>query len=93
MSRIRVTRASDVAALNKIFSEEVASRNYHLEISEVEMVKLLRGLAEGGHVLSCGFGIGWTALDWEKGTPMPESVRQLGLLRGILNENMSGAGI
>jgi hypothetical protein len=46
-----------------------------------------------GHPLSCSFGIGWMALDWDKGQPMPENVRRLGMLRGVLNENMDGAGI
>ncbi len=64
--------------------------DYHrFPVEAGETVKLMHAV---GHV-HLDFGPGWVALKWKKGTPMPPEVRQLGLMRGVLNENMYGAGI
>lgn len=39
------------------------------------------------------FGLGWSALEWDKTKPMPKDVELILMKRGFLNENMNGAGI
>lgn len=58
-------------------------------LNDDEMVKLI----QMGHQVEAAFGPGWVALKWKVGEPMPETVQALGLMRGVLNENMYGAGI
>jgi len=60
-----------------------------IPITEKEMANLLRT----GVTVTCAFGPGGAALEWPEGEPMPDAVRQVGLMRGILNRNMDGAGI
>lgn len=60
-----------------------------IPLGEGELAELIK---TGLH-LHCAFGIGGAALIWEPDTPMPEAVRRLGLIRGVLNQNMEGAGI
>lgn len=60
-----------------------------IRIEEDESVELIRS----GLTVRMSFGIGWVALQWDEGEPMPETVRRLGLMRGVLNANMDGAGI
>jgi hypothetical protein len=67
----------------------VASETHRIPITEKETTELIRqGLA-----VNLAFGPGGVALIWEKGTMMPPAVRHLGLMRGVLNENVDGAGI
>jgi hypothetical protein len=75
------------------FLEEVASEDYLFMLTEEESVWLMYATASQGIVLNCSFGPGWLALNWEKGQPRPEPVRLLGLRRGVLNQNVDGAGI
>lgn len=59
-----------------------------IPVTEEEMVKLmLHG------PVTFAFGPGWAGLQCRKDQPLPESVRYLGLLRGVTNENTHGAGI
>jgi len=60
-----------------------------IPITEQEMAKLLRNCG----TVKCAFGTGGAALEWPDGEPMPEAVHQVGLMRGVLNENIDGAGI
>lgn len=46
-----------------------------------------------GHYVEAAFGTGGMALKWRAGEPMPRTVKVVGLMRGLLNENMHGAGI
>lgn len=55
--------------------------------TEHELAELLRTCK----TVHCVLGTG--ALIWDTSKPMPEAVRQLGLMRGVMNENMDGAGI
>jgi hypothetical protein len=64
----------------------------HIPVSEFESVRLLEQSARRGSV-SLAFGTGGVALIWDLTRPMPWSVRALGLMRGILNENTEGLGI
>jgi hypothetical protein len=61
----------------------------YVPVSEIEMVALM----ERFESVSFAFGSGGAALKWEKGTPMPDTVRHVGLMRGVLNQNTDGAGI
>jgi hypothetical protein len=49
-------------------------------------------LSKLGYV-ELGFGPRGAWLTWEEGTEMPPAVRELGMMRGVLNENCQGAGI
>jgi hypothetical protein len=60
-----------------------------IKITEKETIELLRK----GITVDADFGIGWMALRWEEGEPMPRTVREVYSMRGLLNENMDGAGI
>jgi hypothetical protein len=60
-----------------------------IEVTEQELVELIRRFER----LDLVFGPGWVGLKWEEGEPIPEAVKYLGLMRGVLNENMDGAGI
>jgi hypothetical protein len=64
---------------------------------KVELIPLSEGelavLVCQGHRIECAFGTGGVALIWDREKPIPSSVRALGLMRGVLNENMDGAGI
>ena len=62
---------------------------YLIRISEAELVKLIKTVG----FIDCTFGPGGIALIWKKRTPMPEAVRRLGLMRGVINENCDGTGI
>ena len=60
-----------------------------IPITEQEAVSIV----QAGLMLKVKFGPGWMALTWKPGDAMPAAVRHVGLLRGVINENMSGAGI
>ena len=70
-----------------------ASKRHLIEASEKELVELMHKGTENGKVLSLAFGPSGAALIWEEGEPMPWYVEQIGLMRGVLNENCEGAGI
>lgn len=55
--------------------------------TEKELAELIRTCDQ----VHCELGTG--ALIWDTSKPMPRAVRQLGLMRGVLNQNMDGAGI
>lgn len=58
-------------------------------LTEAEFVQVMKRTNE----VNATFGPSGAALIWDKSEPMPEAVRQLGLIRGVLNQNMDGAGI
>ena len=58
-------------------------------LTEAEFNQVLKRTS----VVDAAFGPGGAALVWNKSEPMPDAVRQLGLIRGVLNQNMDGAGI
>lgn len=60
-----------------------------IQIEEDELVKLINS----GCVVDAAFGTGGVALTYDDEKPYPDCVRQLLLIRGILNENCDGAGI
>ncbi len=67
----------------------IATTDHRIEVTGDELSKLIKAV---GYV-DCDFGPGWVALAWREGEQMPEAVRRLGLMRGVLNENEDGAGI
>lgn len=68
--------------------------NRHLfPLTEEENVALLYAAVEKRFYVDLAFGTGGAALIWRKGEPMPEAVKHLAHLRGVLVENMDGAGI
>lgn len=58
-------------------------------ISEKEAVALLHK----GIIIEVAFGTGGMALKYVKGQPLSPALKELGFMRGVLNENMEGAGI
>jgi hypothetical protein len=58
-----------------------------------ELTKLLRMNVGQPGPITLEFGPGWTSLEWDTDSPMPPVVRNLLMLRGVLNENCDGAGI
>jgi hypothetical protein len=60
-----------------------------IPVDEGELATLIRDCK----FVELAFGVGGCALKWTDGTPMPEAVERLGLMRGVMNENMDGAGI
>ena len=62
-------------------------------LTEAEGVKLLKWAAVSGEFVDFAFGTGGIALIWRESCPMPEAVKQLGLMRGVFNENTEGSGI
>ena len=60
-----------------------------IPVTEKETADLMRKC----ETVQLAFGTGGAALVWQEGEPMPPAVRQLGLMRGVLNQNMDGAGI
>jgi hypothetical protein len=60
-----------------------------LRITEHEACEIIKA----GMVLEAAFGPGWLALQWDESKPMPEIVKFVLSMRGLLNENMDGAGI
>jgi hypothetical protein len=59
------------------------------KIEEHEMVALLHM----GIQIEAAFGPGWVAIEWKNGQPIPEAVRQVLRMRGVLEQGMHGAGI
>jgi hypothetical protein len=70
----------------------IATERHLFPVREGETAKLIE-MSTGQSPLALAFGTGGAALIWEAGQPMPWYVEQLGLMRGVLNENMDGAGI
>ncbi len=60
-----------------------------IPVTEKETAELIRSC----ETVQLAFGTGGAALVWKEGEQMPPAVRQLGLMRGVLNQNMDGAGI
>lgn len=60
-----------------------------ISVSEKELAELIEKVG----LVDLTFGIGGCALRWVDGQPMPDAVEYLGMMRGVLNENMDGAGI
>lgn len=54
-----------------------------------EMVEIMKK----GHFIDCAFGVGGVSLKYDTALPMSDAVDHLLMMRGILNENMHGAGI
>lgn len=71
----------------------VASKDKLFPLTDGELAWLIEQISATGHHLDISFGVGGAALNWKAGTPMPEAVQLLGLKRGVLNENLDGAGI
>lgn len=67
------------------------------ELKEVELfpvtAKELAYLIQKCRFVDLAFGTGGAALQWEIKDPIPEAVIELARLRGVLEENMHGAGI
>ncbi len=68
----------------------IATKKHVIPVTQAEMVWLVHNCKGGAHF---AFGTGGAAVVWEEGEAMPEDVRQLLTKRGVLNENMEGAGI
>lgn len=60
-----------------------------IPVTEKETSELVRKCG----TVQLAFGTGGAALVWNDGEPMPTAVFHLGLMRGVLNQNMDGAGI
>lgn len=60
-----------------------------IPITENELCELLKN----GFFVDVAFGTGGVALRWDITTKMPDAIKQLGLMRGVLNKNMGGDGI
>ncbi len=69
----------------------IATEDHYIKVTEKELASLIRRSI--GKPIDIAFGIGGTALKWTKGEKMPWYVKKLGLMRGVMNENMNGAGI
>lgn len=71
----------------------VATKTHQFRLTKEENVELIRRTATKGIVLDLAFGPGWTALQWNEGEPMPDSVRELAAMRGVFAEGVAGDGI
>ena len=66
----------------------IATERHLVEITQEEHIHLIHNCRSVLTTLGpC------VRLIWEKGEEMPEAWRVLGLMRGVLNENLEGAGI
>ena len=63
-----------------------------LPLQTGDLSYLIRTLPSRTHI-DLAFGIGWVSLKYDTSQPMTPAVRALGLLRGVLNENLDGGGI
>jgi hypothetical protein len=72
---------------------DIAEKTEYFPTTHEELVSLIEKSIDQDEPLSSTFGVRGGQLIWRKGTPMPWYVRELGLMRGVLNENMEGAGI
>lgn len=71
-----------------------ASKDELIPLVGDELEKLIYASIDGRFAIDTTLGFrGRCSLIWKKGTEMPEAVKLLGLMRGILNENTDGAGI
>lgn len=76
----------------KEFPTETPSTTVYIPLSEGESAWLIR-TAGNRNPVCFAFGPSGVALEWRAGQPMPDAVRRLGMKRGVLNQNMEGAGI
>jgi hypothetical protein len=67
----------------------IADKDYIIPVNAEESVKLIQQIGRVEFV----FGTGGCALVWKKGEPLSPAIALLGLMRGVTNENMNGAGI
>ncbi len=66
----------------------------HIKITEQELAWLMKeGCVKKGISIDIIRGIGWIGLKYEKGQPLPASIKLLVVKRGITTENTDGAGI
>ena len=68
---------------------KLSERVHLIPVDAKELAVLIRESPQ----VDLAFGVGGAALRWQGGEPMPDSVRRLCLMRGVLNENCDGAGI
>lgn len=66
---------------------------HFIPVSTAELTDLIHRSPVGGKALEIVFGVGGAAIEWDGSEPMPWYLEQLGLMRGVLNENCEGAGI
>lgn len=62
-------------------------------LSAEELSCLIRKASGEGKYVDTSFGPRGVWLEWETDQEMPWAIEQLLLMRGVLNENMDGAGI